>query len=102
MIILLTILKIIGLILLCLAGLVLLLLLIILFVPIRYRGYGNKPENGADYHAEVSVSWLFKTFYGHAEISRGNGLTYGAKVLFRTIAGSTPAEGHRKHRKKAS
>lgn len=56
----LTILKILGIILLVILGLILALVLVILFVPIRYRskGYVEKTDEGIDDKISVKVSWL--------------------------------------------
>ena len=55
--IILSILKIIGIVLACIVGLVLLLLLLVLLVPIRYRFSGDGMN--ADIQAEGKASWLF-------------------------------------------
>ncbi|MBQ6661102.1 MAG: hypothetical protein IJM57_06730 [Lachnospiraceae bacterium] len=53
----LTILKILGIVLLCILGLVLLILALILFVPIRYQAEG-KAESKEEYAGTVKVHWL--------------------------------------------
>jgi predicted RND superfamily exporter protein len=55
--IILSILKIIGIVLACIVGLVLLLVLLILLVPIRYRFSGDGMN--ADIQADGKASWLF-------------------------------------------
>ncbi|WP_026652185.1 hypothetical protein [Butyrivibrio proteoclasticus] len=77
----LTVLKIIGIVLLSVLGVVLLLLLLILFVPIRYRIDGNIPEtlleDGIDpksIWARVKFSWLLHIISG--------GLEYPDKMEF--------------------
>lgn len=55
--ILLSILKIIGIVLACIAGLILLLVFLILLVPLRYRFWGEGMN--ADIQADGSASWLF-------------------------------------------
>ena len=54
--ILLTILKVTGIVLLCIIGLVLLVLLIVLFVPIRYKADGFYKDS--DYNVKAKASWL--------------------------------------------
>lgn len=58
--ILLSILKIIGIILLCILGLLLLVILLVLFVPIRYKVTADSNINDTDkeYHVTAKVSWL--------------------------------------------
>lgn len=56
--IILTILKIIGIVLALVLGFILLMLLIVLFVPIRYHGFGSKTEE--QIKGEFTVSWLLK------------------------------------------
>lgn len=55
--ILLLILKIIGIALAVIIGLILLILLVVLFVPVRYQGYGSK--SGDNLEAKAKVTWLF-------------------------------------------
>ncbi len=56
----LTVLKIIGIVLLCIIGLVLAILLIVLFVPVRYKGDGSFKMDGSgkDYAFKAKASWL--------------------------------------------
>lgn len=58
--IILSILKIIGIVLLCILGILLFCVLVILFVPIRYKimADANIDKMNKDYHIVVSVSWL--------------------------------------------
>lgn len=59
--ILLTILKILGILLLVLLGLLLVLLLSVLFVPVCYGAQGRKNDDGI--YGKLSVSWLFRLIY---------------------------------------
>ena len=78
MAILLTILKVIGIILLVILGLVLLIILLVLFSPISYRITANHNEN--DTRARAKVSFLVVN--GLVSFIKGEGLDYGVKVLF--------------------
>ena len=77
----LTILKILGIILLCILGLLLLILLLVLFVPIRYRVQGQFTEEAKN--ADVKVRWLFFRFLG--SYVHGEGFEGRAKVGFITV-----------------
>ena len=78
MAILLTILKIIGIILLVILGLVLLIILLVLFSPISYRITANHNEN--DTRARAKVGFLVVN--GLVSFIKGEGLDYGVKILF--------------------
>lgn len=85
-----TILKVIGLVLLFLLLLILLLLGLVLLVPIRYAGAGHKGEEKSDYAAHVDVSWLFRSVQLHAGLTPA-GLAYYLRILcFRPIDSRTP------------
>lgn len=58
MAVLLTILKVTGIVILALLALVILAVLIILFVPVRYRITADKNENGEDLYAKIKVTFL--------------------------------------------
>lgn len=75
-----TILKVIGLVLLFLLLLILLLLALVLLVPIRYAGAGHKGEEKSDYAAHVDVSWLFHSVQLHAGLTPA-GLAYYLRIL---------------------
>ena len=98
----LTILKILGIILLCILGLLLLILLLVLFVPIRYRVQGQFTEEAKN--ADVKVRWLFFRFLG--SYVHGEGFEGRAKVGFITVKriggdGEEPPP-HEKKKKKSS
>ena len=76
-----TILKVIGLVLLFLLLLILFLLALVLLVPIRYAGAGHKGEEKNDYAAHVDVSWLLRMVQLHAGITPA-GLAYYLRVLW--------------------
>lgn len=63
--VLLTILKILGIILLVIIGLILLLFLAALFLPVRYRINGEYEE---DFHLEVKAGWLCRLIYFHFKL----------------------------------
>lgn len=85
-----TILKVIGLVLLFLLLLILLLLALVLLVPIRYAGAGHKGEEKSDYAAHVDVSWLLRMVQLHAGITPA-GLAYYLRVLcFRPMDSRPP------------
>lgn len=75
-----TILKVIGLVLLFLLLLILLLLALVLLVPIRYAGAGHKGEEKSDYAAHVDVRWLFRIVQLHAGLTPA-GLAYYLRIL---------------------
>ena len=75
-----TILKVIGLVLLFLLLLILLLLALVLLVPIRYAGAGHKGEEKSDYAAQVDVRWLLRMVQLHAGITPA-GLAYYLRIL---------------------
>ena len=64
-----TILKVIGLVLLFLLLLILLLLGLVLLTPIRYAGAGHKGEKKKDYAAHVDVSWFLHLVQLHAGLT---------------------------------
>ena len=75
-----TILKVIGLVLLFLFLLLLLLLGLVLLVPIRYAGAGHKGEEATDYAAHIELSWLLHMVQLHAGITPA-GLAYSLRIL---------------------
>ena len=75
-----TILKVIGLVLLFLLLLILLLLGLVLLVPIRYAGAGHKGEEKKDYEAHVDVSWFLHLVQLHAGLTPA-GLAYSLRIL---------------------
>lgn len=75
-----TILKVIGLVLLFLLLMILLLLALVLLVPIRYAGAGHKGEEKSDYAAHVDVRWLFRIVQLHAGLTPA-GLAYYLRIL---------------------
>ncbi len=78
MAILLTILKVLGIIILVILGLVLLIILLVLFSPISYRISAEHNEN--DTRAKLKVGFLILNVVG--SFVKGEGLDYYAKVLF--------------------
>lgn len=85
-----TILKVIGLVLLFLLLLILLLLTLVLLVPIRYAGAGHKGEEKKDYEAHVDVRWLLHSVQLHAGLTPA-GLAYYLRILwFRPIDSRLP------------
>lgn len=85
-----TILKVIGLVLLFLLLLILLLLGLVLLVPIHYAGAGHKGEEKKDYEAHVDVSWLLHIVQLHAGLTPA-GLAYSLRILcFRPIDSRPP------------
>lgn len=85
-----TILKVIGLVLLFLLLLILFLLALVLLVPIRYAGAGHKGEEKSDYAAHVDVRWLLHSVQLHAGLTPA-GLEYYLRILcFRPMDSRTP------------
>ena len=78
MAVLLTILKVIGIILLVILGLVLLIILLVLFSPISYRITANHNDN--DTRAKVRIGFLIINGFG--QFIKGEGLDYAVKLLF--------------------
>lgn len=76
-----TILKVIGLVLLFLLLLLLLLLGLVLLTPIRYAGAGHKGEKKKDYAAHVDVSWFLHLVQLHAGLTPA-GLAYNLRILW--------------------
>lgn len=76
-----TILKVIGLVLLFLLLLILLLLGLVLLTPIRYAGAGHKGEKKKDYAAHVDVSWFLHLVQLHAGLTPA-GLEYSLRILW--------------------
>lgn len=85
-----TILKVIGLVLLFLLLLILLLLALVLLVPFRYAGAGHKGEEKSDYAAHVDVRWLFHSVQLHVGLTPA-GLAYYLRILcFRPLDSRPP------------
>ena len=76
-----TILKVIGLVLLFLLLLILLLLGLVLLTPIRYAGAGHKGEKKKDYAAHVDVSWFLHLVQLHAGLTPA-GLACDLRILW--------------------
>ncbi len=76
-----TILKVIGLVLLFLLLLILLLLGLVLLTPIRYAGAGHKGEKKKDYAARVDVSWFLHLVQLHAGLTPA-GLACDLRILW--------------------
>lgn len=74
--IILSILKIIGIILLCILGLLLTAILVVLFVPIRYKVLANSKINDTDkdYHVTAKFSWLLCLVRGKYEYPSDKGV----------------------------
>ncbi len=87
----LTILKVIGIVLLVILLLILLLLSILLFVPVRYRSLGYKREESTDYYVDFHATWLMKALRFKAEFDSG-GLKMNLKFLFITLMDSSGDE----------
>lgn len=86
-----TILKVIGLVLLFLFLLLLLLLGLVLLVPIRYAGAGHKGEEKSDYAAHIDVSWLLHIVQLHAGLTPA-GLAYYLRILWFRPMDSRPPD----------
>ena len=77
----LTILKILGIILLCIIGLLLLIIALVLLVPVRYRAEGSYNEE--DIQAHLKIRWLFIKVLG--DFTKADGLHIKAKAAFVTV-----------------
>ena len=85
-----TILKVIGLVLLFLLLLILLLLGLVLLVPFRYAGAGHKGEEAGEYAAHIDLCWLLRMVQLHAGITPA-GLEYSLRILcFRPLDSRKP------------
>lgn len=87
----LTILKVIGMVLLVILLLILLLISIILFVPVRYRSMGYKKEADDDYCIWLNASWFLKALRFNA-VYNPNGLETNLKFLWLTLKDSKKDE----------
>lgn len=87
----LTILKVIGIVLLVILLLILFLLGILLFVPVRYRSLGYKREESTDYYVDFHATWLMKALRFKAEFDPG-GLKMNLKFLWLTLMDSSGDE----------
>ena len=98
--IILSILKIIGIIILCILGLFITAVLVILFVPIRYKVLANSKINDTDmdYHATAKFSWLLCLVRGKYEYPSDKGLV--VKVGPFTVYGGPEKEKASKKKKK--
>lgn len=85
-----TILKVIGLVLLFLLLLILLLLALVLLVPIRYAGTGHKGEEKSDYAAHVDVRWLLHSVQLHAGLTPAGHAYYLRILCFHPIDSRPP------------
>ena len=86
-----TILKVIGLVLLFLLLLILLLLGLVLLTPIRYAGTGHKGEKKKDYAAHVDVSWFLHLVQLHAGLTPA-GPACDLRILWFHPIGSRPPD----------
>ena len=86
-----TILKVIGLVLLFLLLLILLLLGLVLLTPIRYAGTGHKGEKKKDYAAHVDVSWFLHLVQLHAGLTPA-GLACDLRILWFHPIDSRPSD----------
>ena len=85
-----TILKVIGLVLLFLLLLILFLLGLVLLVPIRYAGAGHKGEEKSDYAAHVDVRWLLRIVQLHADLTPAGLECYLRILCFRPMDSRPP------------
>ncbi|ETP73355.1 hypothetical protein UYO_0579 [Lachnospiraceae bacterium JC7] len=83
----LTILKVIGIVLLVILLLILLLLGILLFVPVRYRSMGYKREAKDDYYIDLNASWFLKALRFKA-VFDPEGLRMNLRFLWLTLMDS--------------
>ena len=99
--ILLTILRIIGIILLVVIGLILLLVCLFLFVPLRYRGQLVREEgSGVPFEGKLTVTWLLRMLSVLVEM-RGRSPVITLKVFgFRVKTFGSAAETHKKKKTK--
>ena len=98
--IILSILKIIGIILLCILGLILTAILVVLFVPIRYKIVADSDINDVnkDYHVTAKFSWLLCLVRGRFNYPSEDGLI--VKVGPFTVYGAEKKEKPPKKKKK--
>ncbi len=82
--IILTILKVIGIVLLLFLFLILVLLSLILFVPVRYKGNGTKKDNPDTMCGELHFTWLFHLIHGTIQYN-SDGLHWTVKLLGFTV-----------------
>ncbi|OON87208.1 hypothetical protein BXO88_04875 [Oribacterium sp. C9] len=87
----LTILKVIGIVLLVILLLILLLLGIVLFVPVRYRSTGYKKEANDDYYIDLNASWFLKALRFKAVLDP-DGLRMNLRFLWLTLMDSSESD----------
>ena len=99
--IILSILKIIGIILLCILGLLLLAVLLVLFVPIRYKVTADSNINDIDkeYHVTAKVSWFLCLVRGKYEYPSEEGFVLKVGP-FTVYDGKEKQEKEKKSKKK--
>lgn len=97
--VLLTILKVLGIILLVILGIILLLLLIVLLVPVRYS-FGLQAR-GTKVHLDADAGWLLKAVYAVLKLD-GTDLIYRIRLLWFTIATNDQAYLKKEAEKKKS
>lgn len=100
--IILSILKVIGIVLLCILGLLLLVVLAVLFVPIRYKVWADTNINDEDkeYHVKLKVSWLLCFVRGKFIYPEGKGFIL--KIGPITVIGKEKKAKNQKRRKSDS
>ena len=98
--IILSILKIIGIVLLCILGLILTAIIVVLFVPVRYKIIADSDINevNKDYHVTAKFSWLLCLVRGRYNYPSEDGLTL--KVGPFTVYGAEKKEKPPKKKKK--
>lgn len=97
--ILLTVLKIIGIIILVILGLILFLLLLILFVPVRYYGNGSYQEDF--FAAKLRASWLLHLISVRGELQKEQALHIYMKIFGITVYDNLKADDTKTRHKKS-
>lgn len=97
--ILLTVLKIIGIIILVILGLILFLLLLVLFAPVRYHGNGSYQEGA--FAAKLRASWLLHLISIKGEYQKEQALHIYMKILGITVYDSLETGDKKTKHKKA-
>ncbi len=81
----LTVLKIIGIVILCILALAILILLAVLFLPLRYKISGDYDSDTKDYHLNADINWCLGILKVYGNFDKENGLDYWAKFFGKKI-----------------
>ncbi len=81
----LTVLKIIGIVILCILALAILILLSVLFLPLRYKVRADYDSESGDYYLNLDIKWFLGILKIYGNLDKENGLDYWAKFFGKKI-----------------